>query len=441
MMRGLAVKIFVCSVLIQVVTHALWVTMATLFAAQSPGPARMLKHALPLYAELAADTLAREGPVALAAFMAQAEKASGLRLELRQGAERCAPDLLMGPLAMAGAATAGGQACLIARPGASRGPQFWPDGVVVIELAVCALFSFLLARHLLQPIRMLSVAAEALGRGDLTARAGPRLGRRCDEAGALVGQFDRMADRIAVLIQSQQRFIGDVSHEIKSPLARLTMALGLARREACGLATARFDRMESEVDAISTLIRELLTLSSLQASDAADRTGLVDMGAVARRVIDDAGFEWRERLADISLACPGGGAWVRGDATLLRRAFENVLRNALFYTPPGTMVDVVIRQSGEEVSVLVQDQGPGVPAAALERLFDPFYRVDDARARDTGGVGVGLAICERAVRLHGGSVQARNVAPSGLAVTLNLPWAGGLPAASERLRAASVEGA
>ena len=417
-MRGLVVKIFVCSVLIQIITHFVWVTMAVMFAAQVPGPAQLLRKAIPLYAELGRSTLATQGPEGLAALLDRTEKTGQLKLEIRQNVSKCAPDLMMGPMALAAGDS---EFCLIARTNMPRGLHLWPDGAWLVQLGVCALFSYLLARHLLQPIRVLSISSEALGRGDLTARAGPRLGRRRDEAGALVRQFDSMADRIALLIRSQQRFISDVSHEIKSPLARLNMAIGLARRETGGMAAARFERMEGEIEAISTLIRELLTLSTLQAADVADRSCLVDLAAMVRGVIDDAEFEWQERVADIRLTAPAEPIHIHGDAILLRRAFENVLRNALFYTPPGTVVNVVIRQSGLHVTLLVQDQGPGVPPEALERLFDPFYRVDDARARNTGGVGIGLAICERAVRLHGGAVRARNVSPSGLAVSLELP--------------------
>jgi two-component system sensor histidine kinase CpxA len=417
-MRGLVVKIFVCSVLVQIVAHAVWVTTAVFFAASVPGPARMLHNALPLYAELARTTLEHDGPEALAALLARADAAGDLHLEARENVEACHAGLDMGPMAMA----AGDKRfCLTASPNKPHGLHFWPDGVLFLQLGLCALFSYGLARYLLRPVRVLSETAEALGRGDMTARAGPKLGRRSHGAGGLVRQFDRMADRIAVLIQSQQRFIGDVSHEIKSPLARLTMAIGLARRETNGLAASRFDRMEDEVEAVSALIRELLALSSLEAREAPDRSALVDMEALVRGVIDDAAFEWRDRISDIHLSVPATGIQVHGDAILLRRAFENVLRNALFYTPPGTVVDVVVSQSGPRVTVLVQDQGPGVPADALARLFDPFYRVDDARARNTGGVGIGLAICERAIRLHGGAVRAQNVAPSGLAVSLELP--------------------
>jgi signal transduction histidine kinase len=425
MMRSLVAKIFVCSLLIQILTRGVWVTLAPLFAVQHPGPARMLQHAMPLYANLAAETLERDGPAALAAFLAQAEQESAMKFELRQNPAACEPGHPSsgGPFSIA-AETVRGQDryCLTGTSTLPRlTPRWWPDGVLLIELALCAVFSFFLARYLLQPIRKLSHAAQALGRGDLTARAGPRLGRRRDEAGELVRQFDRMAERIALLIQSQQRFIGDVSHEIKSPLARLNMALGLARREVNGLAPARFDRMEYEVGTISALIRELLTLSTMQAADAADRTGLVDLVDLVRSVIEDAKFEWRERPADIRLTCEEAQVHVPGDATLLRRAFENVLRNALFYTPAGTAVNVVIRRAAGCVMLMVRDQGPGVPAGALDHLFDPFYRVDEARARNTGGVGIGLAICERAVRLHGGQVRAENVTPSGLSVTLELP--------------------
>jgi signal transduction histidine kinase len=424
-MRSLVAKIFICSLLVQILIRAVWVVLAPLFAVQHPGPARLLQHAMPLYAALAADTLQRDGPVALAAFLARAEKESAMKFDLHQTTGACQPGQPSekGPFTLA-AETVREQVryCLIGTSTLPRStPQWWRDGLVLIELALCGVFSFLLARYLLQPIRKLSYAAQALGRGDLTARAGPRLGRRRDEAGELVRQFDRMAERIALLIQSQQRFIGDVSHEIKSPLARLNLALGLARREANGLAGPRFDRMEYEVGAISALIRELLTLSTMQAVDAADRTGLVDLKELVRVVIEDARFEWRERPADILLTCGEDQVYVPGDATLLRRAFENVLRNALFYTPAGTAVSVIIRRAPGCVTLMVRDQGPGVPAGALDHLFDPFYRVDEARARNTGGVGIGLAICERAVRLHGGQVRAENVKPSGLSVILELP--------------------
>ncbi len=292
--------------------------------------------------------------------------------------------------------------------------------MLLLELGLSGVFSFFLARYLLLPIRKLSHAAQALAQGDLTARAGPKLGRRRDEAGELVRQFDRMADQIALLIQAQQHFIGDVSHEIKSPLARLSMALGLARREAGPAAAPRFDRMEREIETISQLIRELLTLSSLRAGGQLTKSDPIDLVALVRAVIEDAAFERPDHL--IRLACDSAPLRISGDAVLLRRAVENVLRNALFYAHGGTAVDVAVARTADgSVRITIRDEGPGVPPEALAHLFDPFYRVDEARARNTGGIGIGLAICDRAIRLHGGRVWAENTTPPGLAVTLELP--------------------
>jgi two-component system sensor histidine kinase CpxA len=280
--------------------------------------------------------------------------------------------------------------------------------------------SFFLAGYLARPIRRIRAAAAAFAGGDLAARAGTRLGSRRDEAADLVREFDRMADRVAASMQAQQRFIGDVSHEIKSPLARLSMALGLARREAGEAAGPRFDRMERELETVSRLVRELLVLSSLQGSTAPGRSDPVNLAAVVQEAGDDLTFEWRERAHAIRLIRPDGPVWVEGDAALLRRVVENVLSNALFYTPDGTAVEAILDRSGPWARLVVRDRGPGVPPGALPHLFEPFYRVDEARSRNTGGVGLGLAICKRAVELHGGYITASNAAP-GLAVRIELP--------------------
>jgi len=422
MMRSLVAKIFVCSVLVQLLTRAAWMTLGALLAGAHPGPGRLLAHTLPLYADLAATTLERDGPAALAAFLARGEQESGLKLVLRRGGD-CGPAVGPGPApALAAPVTHPGvQYCLTADTSASRRHSWpWTDAMLLLELVLSGVFSFFLARYLLLPIRKLSHAAQALAGGDLTARAGPRLGRRRDEAGELVRQFDRMADQIALLIEAQQRFIGDVSHEIKSPLARLSMALGLARREAGPVAALRFDRMEREIETIAQLIRELLTLASLKAGSPLNKSAPIDLTALVRGIIEDAAFERPDHL--IRLGCDQTLLQVDGDAVLLRRAVENVLRNALFYAYGGTPVDVAIERLAEGgVRITIRDHGPGVPPEALAHLFDPFYRVDEARARNTGGIGIGLAICARAIRLHGGRVQAENTTPSGLAVMLELP--------------------
>ncbi len=289
-----------------------------------------------------------------------------------------------------------------------------------MELVTCGAVSYFLAGYLVRPISRIRVAAGAFARGDLSARAGGELGRRRDEAADLVRDFDRMADRVAASMQAQQRFIGDVSHEIKSPLARLSLALGLARREADETAAPRFDRMERELDTVSRLVRELLMLASLQGSAGPGQSAPVDLAAVVQEAVDDLTFEWGERAHGLRLIGRGGPVWVRGDAALLRRVAENVLLNALFYAPDNTAVAAILDRSGPWARLVVRDRGPGVPPAALAHLFEPFYRVDEARARNTGGVGLGLAICKRAVELHGGRITAANADP-GLAVRIELP--------------------
>jgi signal transduction histidine kinase len=178
--------------------------------------------------------------------------------------------------------------------------------------------------------------------------------------------------------------------------------------------------MEHELDTVSRLVRELLVLSSLQGSTAPGRSAPVDLAAVVQDAADDLTFEWRERAHGIRMIRRAGPVWVAGDAALLRRVAENVLANALFYTPDGTEVEAILDRVGPWARLVVRDRGPGVPPGALPHLFEPFYRVDEARARNTGGAGLGLAICRRAVELHGGSISAANAAP-GLAVRIELP--------------------
>jgi signal transduction histidine kinase len=221
---------------------------------------------------------------------------------------------------------------------------------------------------------------------------------------------------------AQQRLLGDISHEIKSPLARLSMALGLARRSSAFDAGRQFDRAEHEIENISALTSELLTLARLGSVATPLAFEKIDLGALVDQIVSDAIYEQPTRRSDIALSKPDRQIFVSGNADMLRRAVENVVRNALFYTKVGTTVEIaVIEKTSEMATIEVRDQGPGVPAAALPHLFEPFYRVDDARARETGGSGIGLAICQRVVQLHRGSVGARSNAPSGLIVEIDFP--------------------
>jgi two-component system sensor histidine kinase CpxA len=265
-------------------------------------------------------------------------------------------------------------------------------------------------------------AATRLARGDLTARVGAKFSGRHDEAADLVREFDQMADRVALLIQAQRRLIADVSHEIKSPMARLNMALGLARRDAEPYAPKQFERMQREIDNISHLVRELLTLASLDAMDARMLDQPTNLGEVIGEVLTDIAYEMPDRASDLVVHEVGRDIIIPGDKALLRRAIENLLRNAVFYTNEGASIEIGCDSPRpDRVRISIRDHGPGVPEEALPHLFDPFYRVDDARTRQTGGTGMGLAICRRAVELHQGSVWARNIEPHGLEIVMDLP--------------------
>ncbi len=432
-MRSLFAKLFLCMLLVPVLARGGGLLLSATLGDNRPQTERILAAALPLYAQALGAAMDRDGPDVAAAMAAAMQSQAKLPIVLRPplpGADGCAdpapaaagrgwslavpvPTRLHGPVCLS--ATVPPRARLL-----GVFPESWWSLLPLVELATCAVVSFFLARYLARPIQRIRAAAASFAAGDLSARAGPSLDGRRDEAADLVREFDHMADRVAASMRAQQRFIDDVSHEIKSPLARLSMALGLARREAGAAAAPRFDRMERELRTVTRMVRELLVLSSLQGATTSDRADPVDLAGVVQDAADDLAFEWRERAQVIRVVRCGGPVWVQGDASLLRRVAENVLANALFYTPDGTEIEAALERHGPWARLTVRDRGPGVPPEALPHLFEPFYRVDEARARNTGGVGLGLAICKRAVELHGGRISAANATP-GLSVCIDLP--------------------
>jgi signal transduction histidine kinase len=322
-------------------------------------------------------------------------------------------------------------ACMLLVPVLARGGGLLLLGLVpapltyllpLLEFLCCGVVSFFLARYLAEPILRTRAAAAAFAAGDLTARAlGAEQSGRRDEAADLERDFDRMADRIAAMIAAQRRFIEDVSHEIRSPLGRLALSLGLVRRAAGPELLPDLDRMEQEMDAVSRLVRELLVLAALQDGMPLPRTEPVELALLLDRVIEEMSFEFHERARCIRAIRRAGPIFVAGDPELLRRAIENVLRNALFYTPDDTVVEALIDADGRQARLVIRDHGPGVPGTALPRLFDPFFRVDESRARYTGGAGLGLAISRRSIELQGGRIAASNIRPHGLEVRIELP--------------------
>jgi two-component system, OmpR family, sensor histidine kinase CpxA len=243
-----------------------------------------------------------------------------------------------------------------------------------------------------------------------------------DEVGQLVKDFDYMADRLEQLIGAQQRLISDVSHELRSPLTRLKLALDLARGESHNGLSPTLDRIEREAERLSGLVGMLLTLSRLEAGETMPQTEMVHLPDLLAEIAADVEIEAQSRGCSIELQRMQE-CWVEGNHELLRSAFENVVRNAVRYTAPATSVRISTSCEVNEVRVVVQDHGPGVPDSELDNVFKPFYRVDTSRERRTGGVGLGLAIAERSIKLHNGTIRAGNMVQGGFQIEIALPLA------------------
>ncbi len=305
------------------------------------------------------------------------------------------------------------------------GPRGMPLPALIILVISSGIVCYFLSWYLTKPIVRLRAAARQLAAGDLSARSGaPATGKRNEVAG-LMRDFDAMAERLESLMKAQSRLLNDISHELRSPLARLSVALGLARQRAGAESTDMLDRIELEASRLNELIGRILTLARLEDGEHRVPQTPVPLDELVANVAEDAEFEAQERHCHVHTAIPEGDWGVRGNDSLLHSAVENVVRNAIRYTQEGTSVEIDLareqRANGHEAVLRVSDSGSGVPPDALEKLFEPFYRLDDARGRLTGGVGLGLAITERAVRFHGGKVSAFNRAEGGLMVEIRLP--------------------
>lgn len=291
-----------------------------------------------------------------------------------------------------------------------------------VALLVSGLICSLLTRYLTAPILRLQELSQKLTAGDLSVRAGPELVRRRDEIGGLVRDFNAMTSRIEELISRQRQLTSDVSHELRSPLARLSVALDLGR-ERKGNDPA-FDQMEADIRLLDEMIGRLLMITKLDISAAQVRMVEVDLADVLTRIVRDAEFESRERNGGVHLTS-SGQCVVRGNAELLHSAIENVVRNAVRYTEDGTTVEISMQSQSApakpSVHLTVRDYGPGVPTPELSKIFQPFYRVAAARDRQSGGTGLGLAIADRVVRMHGGTIRAENALPHGLQIDILLP--------------------
>jgi two-component system sensor histidine kinase CpxA len=297
-------------------------------------------------------------------------------------------------------------------------PDTLPYRLLAI-LLVTGLVSVVLARYLSEPIARLRRATQQMAAGDLSVRVGNQLGAADSETRALGRDLDRMAERIEALLESERRLRRDVSHELRSPLTRLNIALELIRRRSPPDLGPAFERIERDTARLDTMIGELLTLNRLE-SEGMARSEAIDLPSLIQQITTDVSLEAEQRgcRLEVKLEDPCN---VLGDRELLRRAVENVMRNAIRFTQAGGLVHVELECGSGEARVTVRDHGPGVPPEALEHIFKPFYRVEGDRARHTGGSGLGLAITERAVSRHGGRVTARNHEGQGLVVSIELP--------------------
>lgn len=291
-----------------------------------------------------------------------------------------------------------------------------------VAFLVSGLICYFLARYLTAPILQLREASQRLARGDLGTHAAPGMEHRRDELGLLVGDFNAMADRIEELISGQRQLIYDVSHELRSPLARLNVALDLVRQRKGN--DPALDHMEQDLECLAEMAGRLLTVARLDTSPEIVQFSPVNLAELVSRIVCDAEFESRRCDGEIKLTAERP-YWVQGNAELLHSAIENVVRNAIRYTDAGTAVDVRLELNltpgARTVQLIVRDYGPGIPEPELSNIFRPFYRANNARDRGSGGVGLGLAIAERVVRLHHGTISAENAVPQGLQIRIHLP--------------------
>jgi two-component system sensor histidine kinase CpxA len=302
-----------------------------------------------------------------------------------------------------------------------RPPAFLTGPRIAVAILIVGLVCYLMGLYFTSPLKKLQAAVKNFAEGNLEARVAPELGNRRDELADLGREFDHMAERISLLISSQKRLLADISHELRSPLARLSVALELARKNSNGKAAGPLDRIEQESERVNQLVGQLLTLTRLESGAEHVPPETVILEDLVQQIIDDANFEAKPLNREVK-AVQLDHCRVRGSSELLRSAIENVIRNAIRYTAEGSAVEVSLVWRLNTAVLRVRDYGPGVPESELQHIFEPFYRVSEARERTSGGTGLGLSIADRTIKLHGGSIHAEN-AKNGLIVTMELPLA------------------
>jgi two-component system sensor histidine kinase CpxA len=428
-MRSLSLRILLA--LLGTVLASLAAFLITFFSMTGPATERLIRHFQAQQIEDAVDALQRGGPQEANAFLARRSRSLGATHYLTDASGR---DLVTGE----------DRSGLLNTPRPLFGPPRLGDQFIVVEpsadkryrliilapppldvwafapyyaliLAAIALLCWLLAVGIVTPLRAVAAAVDRFGRGDLTTRV-PIVRR--DEIGQLAHAFNEMAARIETLLTAERRLLQDISHELRSPLARLNLAIELARtaedRDAAAV------RLQKEVDRLTSLVGSLLEVTRVEGDPKTRRSDEVKIGDTLREVAHSCSLEADARQCRLVIQDTSVRR-IKGDPELLRRAIENVVRNAIRYAPPGTDVELRTDEGPSGLEVTVRDAGAGVPEELLTKLVQPFFRAEDARDYSpTSGVGLGLSIAHRAVQLHHGTLVAENAHP-GLRVKLTFP--------------------
>lgn len=302
-----------------------------------------------------------------------------------------------------------------------------PLSGVVLQLLMVTFFCFWLTHHIVAPIQGIQSAARMVAAGDLTVRAPVEISERHDELAALAADFDVMVERMGTFVRSHKDLLSTVSHELRSPLTRLIMSLALLRKQSPPESEELLQRMEHDVERLDTLMGQLLTLARLETGVSSEARNDVDLSQLVQEVVADGDFEARSCGKSVRLETEGGIVVQKADQQALRSACENIVRNAIRFTTPGSEVQVILKTEKmnplSQAILLVRDYGPGVPGEMLQQIFQPFFRVKEpsGNPRASKGTGLGLAIALEAIRQHRGTIIASNAKPNGLEVKIMLP--------------------
>lgn len=294
--------------------------------------------------------------------------------------------------------------------GLLEAPLLMPLSALLVSL----LFSAMLARYLVRPIQILRDGLHQVALGQFDTQIGLDMGKRSDEMGELGRDADSMATQLKQLMGSQKRLLHDISHDLRSPLARLQVAVGLTRQDP-GRIDEMLNRMEHEADRLDNMLSEVLTLARLESGVPQPQEDYLDLVALLQSLVDDTQFANPDHPLALHLLVEGECLLpCRGE--LLWRAFDNLLRNAVQHTPAGSQISLQLEATASHYLIRLQDTGPGIPDELMQEVFEPFHH-----AGNTRGHGLGLAIAKRAIEAHGGRILAENALSGGLIVKVLLP--------------------